>query len=375
MANQLATPVFSAGAKDNLAAADVYKVDSTTVVNSIQSISQKQGGDFTGLFGGLKNYNLGKLLSVTKTGVKVDQGALADRLLGMSSSINASFKSLSSNAKTNLLANVPEVGKIDVQIGGIKSTLNSFNFKELSSLGKFVNEYTKSSVFSIVDNDATAGLISAVVQQGAALGVNGLLPGLAPNITNNKVMARVINKSMPDLVKRSDLNSLSHLADSAFGTSLDFVYPNFASDLAKAYGFKSINDVIDPLADYHSVLTILSKTNNKWDVYVHEGDVGEYEVLPNNVSLIKILNASKDFQQLISTGIRSENDYHRRHNYGLIQNYKLTTVEADVARYFPQVAMPSKNSNINTSITKKNRTVDARALAKIGEKVLVKLVN
>lgn len=375
MANQLASTVFSAGAKDNLATADVYKVDSTTVINSIQPISQKLGTDISGLLGGLKNYSLGKLLSVTKTGLKVDQTAIADRLLGMSTSINASFKSLSADAKNSLLTSVPSIGKIDVQIGDVKSTLDSYNYKQLAGLGKFVNEYAKTTLVSIVDNDATAALIGAVVQQGAALGVSGLLPSLSPTITNNKILARVINRSLPDLVKTSDLHSLSHLADSVFGKSMDFVYPNFASDLAKAYGFKSINDVIDPLADYHSVLTILSKTNNKWDVYVHEGDVGEYEILPKNVSLVKILNASKDFQQLISTGIRSENDYHRRHNYGLIQNYKLTTVEADVARYFPQVAMPSKNSNINTSITKKNRTVDARALAKIGEKLLVSLAN
>lgn len=371
MANQLASTVFSAGAKDNLATADVYKVDSTTVINSIQSISQKLGTDISGLLGGLKNYNLGKLLSVTKTGLKVDQTAIADRLLGMSSSINASFKSLSADAKNSLLTSVPSIGKIDVQIGDVKSTLDSYNYKQLAGLGKFVNEYTKTTLVSIVDNDATAALVGAVVQQGAALGVNGLLPGLSTTITNNKILARVINKSLPDLVKTSDLHSLSHLADSVFGKSMDFVYPNFASDLAKAFGFKSINDVIDPLADYHTVLSILSKTNANWDVYIHDADPPE----TSNVSLLKILGASKDFQQLILSGVRSEPDFDRRHNYALIQNYKKTTVEDDIARFFPQVALPSKNSNNDTSVTKNNRTVDARALAKIGEKLLVSLAN
>lgn len=371
MANTLASPVFSAGAKDNLATADVYKVDSTTVINSIQSITQKLGADFTGLFGGLKNYNLGKLLSVTKTGFKLDQAALTDRLLGMSSSINASFKSLSTDAKSSLLANLPQIGKIDVQIGGIKSALNSYNYKEVAALGKFVNEYAKTTVVSIVDSDATAGLISAVVKQGTALGVSGLIPSLSSSIPNNKVLARVINKSLPDLVKSGDLHSISHLADSVFGKSMDFVYPNFASDLAKAFGFKSINDAIDPLADYHMVLSILSKANANWDVYIHDADPPE----TSNVSLVKILGASKDFQQLILTGIRSEPDFDRKLNYALIQNYKKTTVEDDIARYFPQVALPSKNSINDTSVTKKNRTVDARALTRIGEKVLVSLAK
>ena len=195
---------------------------------------------------------------------------------------------------------------------------------------------------------------------------------------SNKVLSKVINKSLPTVVKNGDLHSLSGMANSILGKSLDIIYPNFANDLAKAFGYKSVIDVLDPHADYNLILGILNTTNPNWDVFSREdgrvGDVGYH--VDNGVSIVKLQNSSTDFRDVIISGIKSEPDHHRRKMYALVQFFRRTSVNDQIMKHFPSVSLMTSTSNNNlTNNQKKNRTVDPRALTNIGIKVLDKILK
>lgn len=373
MSNPLANTVFSTGAKDSLATADIYNVKNKNVINSIQTISQKLGIDVSSLL------NFGKadfsnILSLATGGVKIDTNALTARLLGTSSSLVNSFRTLESDAKNQILGTLPNnsFDQIAVEIGEVQSICKASDFSNLNSLGTFVNSYTKTSLYNPIDNDAISSLLSGVMKQGAALGINGLYSNLTSGITDNKLLSKIVSKSLPGFVKGGDLHSVSSIADGIFGHSLDFIYPNLANDLAKAYGFKGIMNVLDPRADYHSVLNILFKTNSQWDVFIRENGYSGDEMfsIENCVSIVKIQNASKDFQQLLLSGIKTESEGHRRKMYALTQNYKKTDMVSEIKRCFPMVAISNdKNYPLNT-VQKKNKTVDPRVLLNITAKAL-----
>lgn len=373
MSQPLVQPIFSTGPKDQLAAADIYKVDSKKVITSIQEISSKAGLDVKTLLSGIQNAEVGKLLSVTKAGITVDKDALALRLVTSSKSITSSFRDLSKDAKEKVMSSFEDFGEVGVKINGIVQYVKDADIPGLNAVGKFVNDYVKSPLYEIVDEDAVAGLVSGIAREAYSLGLNGLLPQLT-NGMSGRILNRVLKNSFPDMIKNSDLTSLSTFANGQLGKSLDFIYPNFAQDLAGAFGYKKLTDIFDQNVDYHAVLGILSAANSNWDVHVHKnGYVPGNEI--TGMSIVKLQKSSQAFKDIILRGIKSESDFDRRKNYALILHYgNQTTVEAEIARFFPAVGIRARMANAYNPPVKK-KTADPRLLAKIGEKLLVNLAN
>lgn len=371
--NPLASTVFSAGPKDTLATTDVYNVKNKNVINSIQVISAKLGVDLSGLL------NFGKsdftnILKVGAQGVGIDTDVLTARLLGTSSALSNSFRQMEKSSKSAILETFSDSGKLSLQIGSVVSECKSADFSDISSLGKFVNTYTNSTLYSPNDQDAVSSLLSGVIKQGAALGMNGLYSNLTAGITDNKLLSKITVKSLPALTKAGDLHSLSTIANGILGHSLDFIYPSFADDLAKAFGYKGLADALLPQADYHSLLTILSLTNPNWDVFTRENDYSgseDYHV-ETGMSIVKLQQASPDFQKLIIEGIKTEVDGHRRKHYALVQFFRRTVMEDEIHRFFPRVAFPRTVTPLLKS-QHKNKSVDPRVLINIGAKVISNL--
>lgn len=373
MSQPLVQPIFSTGPKDQLAAADIYKVDSKKVITSIQEISSKAGLDVKSLLSGIQNAEVGKLLSVTKAGITVDKDALALRLVTSSKSITSSFRDLSKDAKEKVMSSFEDFGEVGVKINGIVQYVKDADIPGLNAVGKFVNDYVKSPLFDIIDEDAVAGLVSGIAKEAYSLGLNGLLPQLTSGMSG-RILNKVLKNSFPDMIKNSDLTSLSTFANGQLGKALDFIYPNFAQDLAGAFGYKKLTDIFDQNVDYHAVLEILSAANSNWDVHVHKnGYVPGNEI--TGMSIVKLQKSSQAFKDIILRGIKSEPDSDRRKNYALIMHYgNPSTVDAEIARFFPAVGIRTRMANAYNPPVKK-KTADPRLLAKIGEKLLVNLAN
>lgn len=373
MSQPIVQPIFSTGPKDQLAAADIYKVDSKRVITSIQEISSKAGLDVKTLLSGIQNAEVGKLLSVTKSGITVDKDALALRLVTSSKSITSSFRDLSKDAKEKVISNFEDFGEVGVKINGVVQFVKDADIPGLNAMGKFVNDYVKTPLFEVVDEDAVAGLVSGMAKEAYSLGVMGLLPQLTSGM-QGKMLNKVLKKSFPDIVKNGDLTSLSSFANGQLGKSLDFLYPNFAQDLAAAFGYKKITDIFNQNLDYDLVLSILSAANSSWDVHVHKnGFIAEDEI--QGMSIVKLQKSSQAFKDIILRGIKSESDFNRRKNYALIVHYgSQTTVEAEIGRFFPAVGIRTRMTNAYNP-TPKKKTADPRLLAKMGEKLLVNIAN
>ena len=369
MSNPLVSPIFTTGPKDKLAAADIYKVDTKKVITSIQEISNKVGIDINSLLGGAGVDNLGKLVSLKNGSLTVDKDAIAARLISTSKSITSSFRELNKDARERMLSGFEDYGQLGIKLNGVVQYVKDVDYSGLSSVGKFVNDYVKSPIYEVIDDDAVSSLITGVVKEAGALGVNGLLPQLT-NGLSGRVLTKVVNGSFPTLLKNNDLTSMSHIANGLLGKSLDFIYPQFAQDLASAFGYKKITDVFNQNADYLSVLAILSAVNSNWDVHIHKNSFTPGSEI-TGMSIVKLQKSSKAFKDLILQGIKTEGDFNRRKNYALIAQYPNEgTVDDQIARFFPAVGIRMKLSNPYNPPKNKNKTVDPRILAKMGEKLL-----
>jgi hypothetical protein len=267
---------------------------------------------------------------------------------------------------TSILKGFTDNNQLTLQIGNIISKVNTIDFTKINSLGNFINEYTKSNLFSLVDTNSVSSLISNILKEGSSLGVKGLFQALSSGLGND-ILAKVINGSIGDLIKNNDLISLLDMVNSVFGKSMHLIYPNLLNDLAKAFNKTLTNSGTN--ADYATILEIFSKANVNWDVFIHENG-NSWQPLTYSVdtgmSIVSILEASEPFKKTILNGIKNETEHHRRKMYGLATVYKKTTVLSEIKQRFPKVAIPvvNKVSTLNTSTNNQN-TVDPRVLVNL----------
>ena len=360
MASQpLVKTVFSTGAKDDLAAIDTYKSKpGSKPVNSIQSVSDSTQYDVTSVIGnGNTNAKLDSAIRVTSgEKIEVDKDVLTQRLLATNTKSVASFRTLGDGAKGNMLSSMNMNQQVDVDIGGIKSKVDSANIQDLTGLGTFLGDYSGDrNVCKIEDFDSVGGVVGGLVVESSDLGMSGVWTKLTSSITEIPVLTRAAQKSLPKLVANGDLNSIFEISNSPVGKSMGVLYPNLGQDLGKAYGVRTTRDSRNKVGIFNKYLTTMDNIFTDWDKFSSNGD-------PAGINILRLLGSSAAFQDLIMEGVKFLLDDDPRKHYLLHGLYKETTVEDQVKKFFPRVVLLSKSS---PKPIKKTNTVDPRAVMRL----------
>jgi hypothetical protein len=361
MASQpLVKTVFSTGAKDDLAAVDTYKSKpGEKPVNSIQSLSSTSSYDVSSVLSdNNSNTDLGSTIRVTSgEKIEVNKDVLTQRLLTTNSKINSSFRNLGDDAKANMFGSMNMNEKLEVDIDGVKSKVDSANIQDLNGLGTFLGDYTGDrNVCKIEDFDSVGGVVGGLVGESSDLGMSGVWTKLTSSITEVPVLTRAAHKSLPKLIANGDLDSIFEISASPVGKSMGMLFPNLGQDLGKAYGTRSSRDSRNKVNIFNKYLATMDNVFKDWDKFSSNGD-------PLGINILRMLGSSTAFQDMIIDGVKFLLDDDPRKNYLLHGLYKETTVEAEVRRFFPRVALISVSS---PKKVKKTNTIDPRALMKLG---------
>lgn len=359
MANPLAKPLFTAGAKDVLAAVDVYKKsDGKQVINSIQSLAQRAGLDVNKLLGGkLSTSSLDKILTNIGGKLGIDKNALQARLLEGSASLKNSFRQLTDSTKDMMYESFEDLGNITAKINGVQTLVSSADFTELASFGKFVNEYTNNTaMFSFEDLDGMGATISSMVTQGSGLGFDNMFSTLTETIDNPELMCRVVKQTVPNVLKNGDFKTLLDITSSRAGKNIGDLFPNFTSLLTQDYSNKYNGRSSDSPLNYDRLISSLFNVDQQWDVLTRGEDGDDL-----GINLIKLMGGSRDFKYLMETAVTQLTDNDDRKKYHMLGNaYTQTTVEALVARYFPRVYMTTPRTE-RAGQGGNNQIIDARS--------------
>lgn len=367
MANKLASPIFQTGPKDALATLDVYTSTGKDVINSIQALTNTSSLNIGGLLGSLTGANaaFGGLLKSVKGKIAIDKDALAKRLIGAIPSVASGLRDLTSNLKAGVLGSMADLGSLQATVGGLQTTLSSANFADVSAFGGLMGNLTlnmdAAQQFNLVDKDAFSGIISGAIAEGAKLGMPSSFSTLTTGLTlgNNPltddVLNRVVAQSMPTLLKEGDFRTLLDMSSSSVGKNMGVVMPDFAQQITQTYSRKYNGQANDLFDDHLKVLQTLTNVNADWDKVVRNSEEGT----DDTINLLSLLGSSRDFRALIAAGISNLGDHDRQKYYALHGLYEETTVEAEIKRYFPRVAVMTATQR---KATKDKKTYDIRTI-------------
>lgn len=361
MASQpLVKTVFSTGAKDDLAAVDTYKSKpGSRPVNSIQSTSEQSTYDISSVIGNVNTKpEIGSTIKVTSgEKLEVDKDVLTQRLTSASSKTSSSYRLLSSDAKDNMLSNMNMNEKLVVDVDGVRSKVDSANIQDLTGLGAFLADYTGDrNVCKIEDFDSVGGVVGGLVEESSDLGMSGVWSKLTSNITEVPVLMRAAQKSLPRLLSNGDLDSVHEISSSPVGKSMGVIYPNLGQDLGKAFGTKISRDSRNKVAVFNKYIATMDNIFEDWDKLESNGD-------SNGINILRLLGSSAAFQDMIIDGVKFLLDNDPRKNFLLHGLYRETTVEAEIRRFFPRVALLSVSAPKKVS---RLSTIDPRVLLKVG---------
>lgn len=303
---EIAAGSFACGPNDEVATADIYKLKSAMgggikPITSIQELNASID-DATFKFA-LTDGAVADFLSASNGIPKFDKDLLTARILGTSSEFKASFNELNSMLKNGALASTfkDKAASLMCTVNGTKSMIDSANIGSVKALGSFVNKYTGMPLFSGQDKGAIAGLLSSVVTTSSTLGISGAFTSLAATVSDNGIMGRVTRAVLPIALKNSDTRLLREMSGSQVGSLINVFSPGFTQNFSKVFTYRGDRGGMGgsgALNTFEDVFRSFENIDNQWSV-LQRGGIGN-----TALNIMSIIGGSKDFQRLISTGIK-----------------------------------------------------------------------
>jgi hypothetical protein len=342
----LAMPSFVTGAKDSLAAVDVYKVKPTTLVNSITNLPTKLNLDtLTGLVGG------GNGLAALNTAINATAKNMADlnkvnplvRIAGASTAVSGALKTLppgcSNGLLNKILKDINKGSKIKANMGGLFSRLKKANLPCVTGMGGLVNNLSGiPGSFSILDPAASIASLSGVVKSATDIGIPNVFGSVMAQVTDKATINQVAGSVLPDITAASDIGSLSSMATMTTSGSLMLSNPDVIGDFSRGY-MAPIGASTDSIAnDYTSVKSTYDLVDPTWNTCARGTE--------SITDLSSVTGTGPDFNKLIISGVVDGGDIANQ-NLLLAPVFPPTDVSSEITKQFPSVAL-STNSNIPT---------------------------
>lgn len=374
----IAAGTFSSGAKDEVAAADIYKLTSAVAggkvkpITSIQELSaaiDKSVFDLT-LDAGIAS----DFMSKVNGQLVFDKDILTNRLLGVSGEFKSCFNELNDALKRGAMASTfkDKADQLMCKVGDVSTMVSSAKINDVRALGNFVNKYTGTKVFSGQDKGAISGLLGSVITTSSDLGISGAFKSIAETVNDNGILGRVTRAVLPIAMRNSDTKMLREIASSPAASLVNVFAPGFTQNFSRAFTYRG--DRSKSLDSFEDVFHAFENVNGAWDT-LERGEEGN-----SALNLLSIIGGSRDFQNLVMTGVRywtTEQSNGRTPPmridplYALASVYPEVTVGRALQRDFPKVALLSVYNarlprrtglSAGTRNSRNNNIVDARLI-------------
>jgi hypothetical protein len=358
MTGTLATPTFVTGAKDILAAADVYARTSSTPINSVRVISNRTDMlNASGLRGGPSMANslpqINSLILSAKSIAASNSDSLT-RLTNASSVVSNALRTFAPGVTSGIIGNIGSSAKIIASVGGVSRQINSGNLTNVNAIGALINTISKGTGnFSIKDNGALIGTLAGVVIQAARNGIPNSFGSVLHGITDKNIINRIAAQVLPIIINKVDLSSLSTMSDSCSVGALKMINPSIISDVALNYTAPVGEDYLAKMGNYTSFTTTFAKIDPSWATTTRATENG----LDNILNLTNLQGSTPDFQSMMAIGIRTDITATSDQQAMLLASvFPPTSVEKELLKQFPLMA----NRNGNQSVVVRDpRTIAA----------------
>ena len=344
--NVLASPTFVTGAKDKLAAVDVYGVSKSTPINSITSLpTQLNIGTLTGLVGnktGLTDINAA-IGNASKAVADLNKANPITRLTNTSSAVAASLRTLPPGCSNNLLNNI--LSKIDknsivrTTINGITKAINKAHIPCITGMGGLVNSLSgTASSFKLTDPAASIASLSGVIKSASDIGMPNVFGPIMSAVTDKGIINQVAAGSLPSVISNSDLGSLSSMSSMTSPGSLILTNPNLIQDFSGSYvKSQGTSGLASDAVDYNSLMGSYKAIDPAWDTTARIAANGSSEDILN---LSAITGASSDYNSTLRNGIIDNGDTANQ-NLLLAATLPKTDVNSEISNSFPGIALSS----------------------------------
>lgn len=314
MSVKLATPTFVAGAKDDLATADIYSQTNDAVINSIQ----EQGDD---LFDASNSLGLrgGKAMQavandkLTSSVPSLSLGEITSRIGNAVSAVASGIRNLSDSAAGALLRQIgPAMPNVPLvaTLAGVSRQIspNAYPVGDVAAVGQIINKLAGTSTFALSDRGATVGTLSGVIGTATQMGIPNAFGetvkyfNTAPGGgVDRAALMQVAAKVMPSVIRSGDLSSLRSMATTLPPRTLPMINPTVISDFNSSYEAPaSICAASDYEDKYDEVMETYTEIDPDWESCSRED-----EEIP---SLLEMQNASEDMSQIVRVGSKLSDD-------------------------------------------------------------------
>lgn len=353
MAGKLAVSFFESGPEENLAAPDIYNITTDSVVNSIQDVTNKitDGNALLSLQGGKAMLKKGMALAKVAVGVKAalsSKNALM-RIAGVSVGLEGVSKLLSSGASggagggllDKALSGIKQASTLAVTAGGIIRNVKNGNYSDIIAMGGALDGLpgvTDTGV-SCRDNRGTISTLSSMVSAASSIGIPNSISKVlqyeklvnSPTRVNSTM--GIFRQSLPDVVRFSDIGSLSTMASAFPPGTLKRISPDVASDVLRNYRLPAETKASQYGGYSQEIRTTLDRVDPRWK---STSRAGESDI----VSLASLREASSDLRNVMRSGILTSSDPLRKLELlaDIVPNLNITQ---RLAKSFPRLVMDS----------------------------------
>lgn len=290
--NALASTVYNAGPDDKMAVADVYKISTSNIINSI---SKKERNDDnldlinTGVF---NESMLPPAKAYDDKQTLIDDKEAIRRISGDDSSITNYYRSLSDKTKQGLSSVSTFKDSIKTTIGNCNGTILPNYLKDANLISSMINSKSKGLYSPILhDTLAVAGGVAYLVNQASRLGLPCAFSILANSITDKPPLIGAAINLLPGIIKAGNINGLLDMANSII--KKDILKINPAAITSTITGFK-----LPPSVEQKTLSVYYDKVNTGFK----EMDPNWNKSNRNNSSLSGYnIGNNNDFGKLISS--------------------------------------------------------------------------
>ena len=304
MAGTLANPTFVTGAKDDVAAADVYSQSSSAPINKIVDSSaglSAAASSAKSLVGGKNMLGtvMGAVLSASSLKTAINRGGdPLSRLTSVAGPLAGVMKLLPSGVgglAGTLLSGIKGVTGAAVQIGGITQILKSgANLSSISAVGGLLNAVNSGS-FSMKDPMALIGATAGIVRGAIGSGIGAAFGRAVIHLRDNQALAQVASSVLPAITKGGDFISLQSMTNLLPAGTLKMFNPNVLNDVVQNF---SLTALPKSLTTYTDVITTFGKIEPDWMTASRNDQPA--------VNLTVLQGASSDFSDLMETGLLTD---------------------------------------------------------------------
>lgn len=278
ISTKLASAIFTTGAKDELATADVYGKTNSDVINQLTGLLK--GGDLNqfGLGSGKSSIvtDLMKMVKVDAGKLSLDTKGWTDRLVSEMGSGSGLLNGLSDNLKGSLTQSLHITpSTYDKILVGVGNAYSSYRSGDLTTARGVFNLMGRvcgdTELFKTIDLGAQANLFTGLISQAISLGVPEAIDKLLESSKDPSVTRAALHNNIETAVNAGDLATVNLIAQKLGNGRVTSQVPLAVSKLLANYKIPAGKKETDYPALWLSFKATLDNISPTWMTVERDG--------------------------------------------------------------------------------------------------------